>query len=82
MNGMRLGLAGSGDMAWFALGLVALVAAWLLRDGLRLIAHLRAADQLIAAGMAERHALQSAGCLFWQMPWYKRIFKPYPALRD
>ncbi|WP_338760194.1 hypothetical protein [Massilia sp. METH4] len=67
--------------AWLALGMVAAAAAWLLRDGLRLIAHLRAADQLIAAGMPERDALRTAGCLFWQTPWYRRIFRRYPALR-
>ena len=67
--------------ACIALGLLLCAAAWLLRDGLRLVIHLRAADRLIAAGMPEREALHLAGCTFWQAPWYRRIFKPYPPLQ-
>jgi hypothetical protein len=74
--------AAAGDTAaWIALGVVSIAAAWLLRDGLRLVSHLRAADSLIAAGMAEREALRMAGCLFWQLPWYRRIFRRYPELQ-
>lgn len=75
-------LAAAGGMAWIVLGAVSAAAAWLLRDGLRLVAHLRAADSLIAAGMAERDALRAAGCLFWQLPWYRRIFRRYPELES
>jgi hypothetical protein len=82
MNGIGYGLAAAGDSAaWIGLALMALAAAWLVRDGFRLIAHLNAAEQLIAAGMAEREALRAAGCLFWQEPWYRRIFRRYPELR-
>lgn len=80
MERIGVELAASG-MAWIALGVVSVAAAWLLRDGLRLVAHLRAADSLIAAGMAERDALSAAGCLFWQLPWYRRILRRYPELR-
>ncbi|WBS05259.1 hypothetical protein OU994_13720 [Pseudoduganella sp. SL102] len=81
MDRIGLELAAAGGMAWIALGMVSAAAAWLLRDGLRLVAHLRAADSLIAAGMPEREALRAAGCLFWQLPWYRRIFRRYPDLR-
>ncbi|GGX95479.1 hypothetical protein GJV26_02365 [Massilia dura] len=67
--------------ACVAVGLLVSAAAWLLRDGLRLVTHLRAADRLIAAGIPERDALRQAGCLFWQTPWYRRIFRRYPRLR-
>jgi hypothetical protein len=80
IHGWTEAFAGDG-VAWIALGMVAGAGAWLLRDGLRLIAHLRAADQLIASGMPEPEALRAAGCLFWQMPWYRRMFRRYPALR-
>lgn len=83
MNPIGYVFAGAGDTAaWIALGIVSLVAAWLLRDGLRLVVHLRAADSLIAAGMPEPEALRAAGCLFWQLPWYRRIFRPYPELES
>jgi hypothetical protein len=71
----------AGAAPWIAVGLILAAAAWLLRDGLRLVTHLRAADRMIAAGMPERQALQLAGCTFWQAPWYRRIFRPYPALQ-
>ena len=75
------GVAFAGKPACVAIGLLLLAAAWLLRDGLKLVTHLRAADRLIAAGMPEREALHRAGCTFWQAPWYRRILKPYPPLR-
>lgn len=71
----------AGSPAYIALGMLLLVAAWLLRDGLRLVTHLRAADRLIAAGMPEHEALRRAGCTFWQAPWYRRIFRRYPPLQ-
>ncbi len=71
----------AGAVPWIAVGFVAAAAAWLLRDGLRLVTHLRAADRLIAAGIPERDALRQAGCLFWQTPWYRRIFLRYPRLQ-
>jgi len=67
-------------MAGIGLVLLLLAALWLLRDGLRLMAHLRAADRLVAAGMSEPDALRAAGCLFWRRPWYRRLLAPYPTL--
>ncbi|MBB3225177.1 hypothetical protein [Pseudoduganella umbonata] len=82
MNRIASAFPAAGDAAaWIALGLISAMAAWLLRDGLRLVAHLRAADSLIAAGMPERDALRAAGCLFWQLPWYQRLFRRYPELQ-
>lgn len=63
---------------YLLVGLGAIAGTWLLRDSLRLRAHLRIADRLIAAGMRENDAMRESGCIFWSKPWYKRIFRPYP----
>lgn len=69
-------------LAGIGLGVLLLAALWLLRDGFRLMTHLRAADRLVAAGMSEPDALRAAGCLFWRHPWYRRLLRPYPALKQ
>lgn len=60
----------------------ALAGVLLFRDGLRLVMHVHAADQMVAAGVAEPEALKRSGCLFWRIPWYKRLRLRYPPVPE
>ena len=73
---------GGGNYALLLLLLLMLACAgaWTLYDGARMMRHLRMAERLMEDGMPEHLAMREAGCLFWRTPWYRRMFRPYPAL--
>ncbi len=56
------------------------VLVWLSDDEKRRARHLAAATQFTADGMSETMAMQRAGCGHWNLPWYQRMFLPYPTL--
>lgn len=70
-------------MGIFYLFLIALaiVGVLMVRDGLRLLRHLRLADRLVLLGMSADDACRLAGCDFWEQPWYRRWNQPYPPVQ-
>lgn len=57
-----------------------LVGLWMLNDANRFARHVEVAGQLIRRGIPENEAMEQSGSNFWMVPWYRRIFKPYPPL--
>lgn len=53
---------------------------WMKNDADRLSIHIRIAEKMMAVGADEDTAMLESGCNFWDTPWYRRLFKDYPAL--
>ena len=53
---------------------------WMKIDADRLHQHVVVAEKMMAQGMDEPTAMEKSGCNFWDTPWYRRLFKQYPAL--
>lgn len=54
---------------------------WLYRDANRLDRHVSVMVDMIDAGVPECEAIERSGCNFWDVPWYRRLFRPYPVIQ-
>ncbi len=52
----------------------------ILRDANRLAMHVKIAEKMMDSGISEIEAMELSGCNFWDTPWHRRLFKPYPKI--